>query len=170
MTSSLSAFYNYSLNRSFRQHSIYLLVTRQSALVVTFGFLVGRPMNGTLSFYVKADLKEVSYGFGPWHQGCFSQRIKSKALKFSGSQATAGDPKQNGSRTYFRTFLFCYSLEEYRSYKNSTSVLVPVPPSLYTMFPLIIKRILFCEFPMYSFFDDESNACTKEKQALPQAV
>jgi hypothetical protein len=41
--------------------------------------------------------------------------------------------------------------KEYSAYLNQTSVLIPFPPQLYKKVPMILKRTLFLEFPMYVF-------------------
>lgn len=39
--------------------------------------------------------------------------------------------------------------ERYIKYRNSTSILIPFPTTIYSKLPLIIKRIFFFEFKMY---------------------
>ncbi|KAG4432092.1 hypothetical protein IFR05_012421 [Cadophora sp. M221] len=41
--------------------------------------------------------------------------------------------------------------EEYSSYLNRTSILIPFPPQIYSKLPTIIKRTIFLEFPIYVF-------------------
>jgi amino acid transporter len=41
--------------------------------------------------------------------------------------------------------------EEYKAYLNKTSILIPLPPSLYARIPTIIKRTLLFEFPIFVF-------------------
>ncbi|XP_067132018.1 uncharacterized protein [Centruroides vittatus] len=43
--------------------------------------------------------------------------------------------------------------EDYHNYKCSTSPLIPLPPSLYGIFPGFFKCVLCCEFPLYDFLD-----------------
>ncbi|KAL5513075.1 hypothetical protein ACEPAH_3473 [Sanghuangporus vaninii] len=39
----------------------------------------------------------------------------------------------------------------YKAYLRSTSVLIPLPPALYSRLPAIIKKIVLFDFPMYQF-------------------
>ncbi|KAF8846885.1 DUF1295-domain-containing protein [Acephala macrosclerotiorum] len=41
--------------------------------------------------------------------------------------------------------------EEYSRYLNRTSILIPFPPQLYEKMPIILKRTIFLEFPIYVF-------------------
>ncbi len=43
------------------------------------------------------------------------------------------------------------SWEAYARYLRRTSILIPFPPQLYEKLPVILKRTLFLEFPMYVF-------------------
>ncbi|KAG9673117.1 oxidoreductase-like protein, partial [Aureobasidium melanogenum] len=40
---------------------------------------------------------------------------------------------------------------EYAAYLHQTSILIPFPPALYKRMPVILKRTLFLEFPIYVF-------------------
>ncbi|KAI4716201.1 oxidoreductase-like protein [Aureobasidium sp. EXF-10727] len=40
---------------------------------------------------------------------------------------------------------------EYATYLHQTSILIPFPPALYKRMPVILKRTLFLEFPIYVF-------------------
>lgn len=39
----------------------------------------------------------------------------------------------------------------YKRYLDRTSILVPFPPQLYEKLPVVLKRTVFLEFPMYVF-------------------
>ncbi|KAF7561941.1 hypothetical protein G7046_g2205 [Stylonectria norvegica] len=41
--------------------------------------------------------------------------------------------------------------EEYKSWLDRTSILIPFPPQLYRKMPTILKRTVFLEFPIYVF-------------------
>lgn len=47
--------------------------------------------------------------------------------------------------------------EEYRTYKQKTSVLFPVPPALYERLPEGVKTSVFLDFPLYNKMDDVSD-------------
>jgi hypothetical protein len=40
---------------------------------------------------------------------------------------------------------------EYETYLHRTSILIPFPPQLYSKLPVILKRTVFLEFPLYVF-------------------
>lgn len=40
---------------------------------------------------------------------------------------------------------------EYERYLQRTSMLIPFPPQLYSKMPVILKRTIFLEFPIYVF-------------------
>ena len=40
---------------------------------------------------------------------------------------------------------------EYATYLHRTSILFPFPPQLYSKLPVLAKRTVFLEFPMYAF-------------------
>ena len=44
----------------------------------------------------------------------------------------------------------------YRAYLDETSILIPIPPSLYRPLPKVVKRTILLDFPFYQF--DESKA------------
>ncbi|KAG9241746.1 hypothetical protein BJ878DRAFT_212441 [Calycina marina] len=41
--------------------------------------------------------------------------------------------------------------DQYARYLNRTSILIPFPPQLYEKLPVIVKRTIFLEFPIYVF-------------------
>ncbi|PHH90521.1 hypothetical protein CDD83_3446 [Cordyceps sp. RAO-2017] len=41
--------------------------------------------------------------------------------------------------------------DEYKRWLDRTSILIPFPPQLYARMPVLLKRTLFLEFPMYVF-------------------
>jgi hypothetical protein len=53
---------------------------------------------------------------------------------------------------------------EYERYLNRTSILIPFPPQLYARMPVILKRTIFLEFPMY-VFDPAKHADQSKIQA-----
>lgn len=44
----------------------------------------------------------------------------------------------------------------YRAYLDETSILIPIPPTLYRPLPKVVKRTVLLDFPLYQF--DESEA------------
>jgi hypothetical protein len=52
---------------------------------------------------------------------------------------------------------------EYERYLHRTSILIPFPPQLYARLPVILKRTLFLEFPIYVF--DAKHADESRDQA-----
>lgn len=41
--------------------------------------------------------------------------------------------------------------DSYSKYSKRTSILIPFPPQLYVRMPIILKRTIFLEFPLYVF-------------------
>ena len=41
-------------------------------------------------------------------------------------------------------------LDEYKEYKKNVSILIPMPQFLYSKMPIIIKKTLFLDFPIYN--------------------
>ena len=41
--------------------------------------------------------------------------------------------------------------DAYSDYLHRTSILIPLPPQLYSRMPLLLKRTILLEFPMYVF-------------------
>lgn len=50
---------------------------------------------------------------------------------------------------------FIFSNPKYRQYKKVTSPLIPIPASIYSEVPKVLKFILCCEFPMYDWTEEE---------------
>eukprot|EP01100_Stratorugosa_tubuloviscum_P014390 TRINITY_DN7681_c0_g2_i1.p1 TRINITY_DN7681_c0_g2~~TRINITY_DN7681_c0_g2_i1.p1 ORF type:complete len:291 (+),score=72.09 TRINITY_DN7681_c0_g2_i1:49-921(+) len=42
------------------------------------------------------------------------------------------------------------TLKEFKNYKQSTSILIPFPPSLYVQFPTFVKKFIFLDFDRYN--------------------
>ena len=40
---------------------------------------------------------------------------------------------------------------EYEKYLHDTSILIPMPPAIWRNLPVIVKRTIGCEFPIYVF-------------------
>ncbi|KAL9085117.1 MAG: hypothetical protein Q9165_007761 [Trypethelium subeluteriae] len=57
--------------------------------------------------------------------------------------------------------------EGYSDYLNRTSILIPFPPQLYVRMPVILKRTIFLEFPMY-VFDPAKHAEQPKPQEEPR--
>lgn len=56
---------------------------------------------------------------------------------------------------------------KYKLYLNRTSILVPIPPSVYRPLPGWIKRTLLLDFPMYKFdegSDGQAALAAEEEQ------
>jgi steroid 5-alpha reductase family enzyme len=53
---------------------------------------------------------------------------------------------------------------EYERYLHRTSILIPFPPQLYAKLPIILKRTIFLEFPIY-IFDPAKHADQDKVQA-----
>lgn len=61
--------------------------------------------------------------------------------------------------------------QEYREYLNKTSVLWPIPPSLYVKFPESIKRTILLDIPMYAKgLDQVSEDTPMEEDNLAQST
>jgi hypothetical protein len=45
--------------------------------------------------------------------------------------------------------------QHYQAYLNNTSILIPIPPSVYRPLPQIIKRTILLDFPIYQFDEDK---------------
>ena len=58
--------------------------------------------------------------------------------------------------------------ESYSEYTKRTSILIPFPPQLYVHMPILLKRTVFLEFPIYVFdpakHADRSKVQTREAE------
>jgi hypothetical protein len=53
--------------------------------------------------------------------------------------------------------------EEYNGYLRRTSILFPIPPSIYAPIPTFFKRTVLLEFPMYVFQPSEADEVERTK-------
>jgi hypothetical protein len=64
--------------------------------------------------------------------------------------------------------------EEYSRWLNRTSILMPFPPQLYEKMPVILKRTIFLEFPIYVFdpakHSDQSRGRSGSEAGLSKPV
>ncbi|KAG8183599.1 hypothetical protein JTE90_025151 [Oedothorax gibbosus] len=49
-------------------------------------------------------------------------------------------------------------IEDYITYKHTTSPLIPLPPSVYADIPKFFRAFLLCEFPLYNYMDPNKGA------------
>jgi hypothetical protein len=52
----------------------------------------------------------------------------------------------------------------YQTYVQRTSILVPLPPALYTRIPSIVKKTLLLDLPMYHFKEDRDGPQAVEEE------
>ena len=85
----------------------------------------------------------------------FSQGHELRLLMFASGIPTAEKPQ---AKRYFLLSNGTDAKEEqktawprYQEYLRSTSVLIPIPPSLYRPLPEIVKTFALFDFPMYKF-------------------
>jgi len=67
----------------------------------------------------------------------------------------------------------CQNYEAYDQFLHDTSILIPLPPALYSRLPTFIKRTVLLEFPMYVFSptegdDDERRKSLGERDESPR--
>lgn len=55
---------------------------------------------------------------------------------------------------------------KYKSYLNSTSILIPMPPAIYRRLPTIIKRSVLLDFPMYQFDENTDGPMAIEESRV----
>jgi hypothetical protein len=60
--------------------------------------------------------------------------------------------------------------EEYSRYLNRTSILIPFPPQLYVRMPIILKRTIFLEFPIYVFDPAQHSDVGKGQQGAEEGA
>lgn len=52
---------------------------------------------------------------------------------------------------------------QYKAYLKRTSILIPLPPSLYTHIPEIFKKTLLLDFPIYRFDEEKDGSSAREE-------
>jgi hypothetical protein len=52
---------------------------------------------------------------------------------------------------------------QYKAYTKKTSILIPLPPSLYRYLPSLIKHTLLLDFPIYHFDEEKDGTAAKEE-------
>ena len=59
--------------------------------------------------------------------------------------------------------------QAYSEHLNRTSILFPIPPSIYILIPIFLKRTLFLDLPIYVFYpgkdDDEERRKNRERNS-----
>jgi hypothetical protein len=53
--------------------------------------------------------------------------------------------------------------QNYKEYLQKTSILIPLPPSLYRRLPRVIKRTVLLDFPFYQFDEGKDGAAAIEE-------
>jgi hypothetical protein len=46
---------------------------------------------------------------------------------------------------------------EYQTYRDRTSILIPLPNSLYLRIPNVVRSILLFEWPIYRYYEETRN-------------
>jgi hypothetical protein len=65
--------------------------------------------------------------------------------------------------------IYASAWKNYKMYLKRTSILIPIPPALYTRLPGWLKRTLLLDFPMYAF-DESKDGSEAVEEARKQAV
>ena len=58
--------------------------------------------------------------------------------------------------------------ENYKEYLRSTSILIPIPPQIYRSLPVVVKRTLFLDLPIYRFDEKTDGAAAIEEVRASQ--
>lgn len=60
--------------------------------------------------------------------------------------------------------------KRYKEYLRTTSILIPIPPAVYAALPVVVKKTLLLDFPMYQFDErvDGPEAVKEDKKANGQ--
>ena len=53
--------------------------------------------------------------------------------------------------------------KNYKAYLNRTSILIPLPPTLYSRLPDVIKKTVFLDFPIYRFDEGKDGTAAIEE-------
>ncbi|GIY14792.1 hypothetical protein CEXT_610781 [Caerostris extrusa] len=61
------------------------------------------------------------------------------------------------------------NIDDYRTYKLTTSPLIPLPKGVYFDIPRIFKFLLFCEYPLYNYLDPSKAAPLPPDLPVPEA-
>jgi hypothetical protein len=78
-------------------------------------------------------------------------------LMFGSGLPTAEKPtaKKFFLLSYAQDTQFVGAWSHYQEYLKDTSILLPIPPSIYRSLPTIVKRTILMDFPMYNFNEEE---------------
>ena len=56
-----------------------------------------------------------------------------------------------------------HAWRSYKAYLKETSILIPLPPSLYRYIPNIVKKTLLLDFPMYEFNEEKDGKIARDE-------
>lgn len=61
--------------------------------------------------------------------------------------------------------------KRYKEYLRTTSILIPIPPAIYSPLPAFVKKTVLLDFPMYQFDDceDGQKAIEEDRKANARA-